>query len=759
MAVSEAKGPVALIHSFEFHAQNPRWYYISRAHEESFHWIWGTEPGNPGFTNWLRSEDPLFWISGKPGAGKSTLMRYLAENKYTMSLLSRNTDASILVPYFFHELGESQEKTFGGLLYAIVYQLLTNFHDKKRTTLALLYGLLKPHFRPNITSRSALPDDVLMTVLENLVTDCRETIRLSLFIDGFDECHGNHGEQLDFLTNLVRFSSDKKLSIRACIASRVETEIQFRLSNEPIFAIHKFTEKDISAYVTSRLIQAWDLMARQPGGTTSVYDQFLVDKVAKKAEGVFVWVKIVVSQLALAIEEEANIQDLYSLLDAFPEGLEDLYSSILNKIDKKLWPDTVNFLRLLSVKKEDYRGGVVVDSLLKLSCAIQDPMSAVMCRAKVEEGFTIDDANLPHNQCVQVKRRLQRSCRGFIEIGDAEDLSSARVTLLHLTVGEYLSRSQRFKEMLGKVDKRSLRDPAVALMAMSLRLLKSYPHYLPSRGWKEDWIIEDGYRYRLIDYVLAAMGTADRSSATLKTAYVEELDRVLSLIHRDWTTLTLPTFNNLELGSDILSIAVYHGLTFYLQHQIVTKGKGIIQRARYRPLLFYAIDGLIQDFRYDTFEVLLNNGADPMETFNGHTPWSYLELHFGTQITSKEVAKHFELMLELGADPTERVTIYNPTMKYTTTFHRLLRELRDWSHANEKIVRSLIDHCHDLEATDSNGVGIQEWADYLNPDMGAFLRQEIAAKKQSTLFRADVLAARLLEWHNTSALVSFGGFT
>lgn len=223
MVVSEAKGPVALIHSFEFHAQNPRWYHISRAHEESFHWIWGTEPGNPGFTNWLRREDPLFWISGKPGAGKSTLMRYLAENKYTMSLLSRNTDASILVRYFFHELGESQEKNFGGLLYAIVYQLLTNFHDKNRATLALLYGLLKPHFRPNIRSRSALPDDVLMTVLENLVTNCRETIRPSLFIDGFDECHGNHGEQLDFLTNLVRFSSDKKLSIRACIASRVET--------------------------------------------------------------------------------------------------------------------------------------------------------------------------------------------------------------------------------------------------------------------------------------------------------------------------------------------------------------------------------------------------------------------------------------------------------------------------------------------------------------------------------------------------------
>ena len=540
VAIFEAKGSLALIYSLETHAQNPRWYHISRTHEKSFRWIWGTNPGNPGFTNWLRSENPLFWITGKPGAGKSTLMRYLAEHKRTMSLISRNTDTCILVHYFFHELGESQEKTFGGLLCAIVYQLLTNFHDKNPATLALLYGLLEPQSRPSITSGSALPEDVMMAVLENLVADCRETIRLSLFIDGFDECHGNHSEQLDFLTNLIRFSSDKKLCIRACIASRVETEIQFRLSNEPTFALHLFTEKDISAYVTSRLQQAWDLMARQPDGTTSVRTWGLADRTVKKAEGVFVWVKIVVSQLALAIEEEARLCDLYSLLDNLPEGLEDLYSSILNKIDKKLWPDTVNFLRLLSVKAEDNGFVVDVDSLLKLSCAIQDPMSAVTCKAGFEAGFNIDDPSLPHNQCAQLKRQLQRSCRGLVEIGDTEDLPSARVTFLHLTVKEYLGRSQRFKEMLDKVDKRSLRDPAVALMAMFLRLLKSYPQY---------W-----YGNSLIRQFFAAARRAERSTAISQSAYVEELDRVLSSIDLDWTTShsrSLFSFRHSTLAPDI----------------------------------------------------------------------------------------------------------------------------------------------------------------------------------------------------------------
>ena len=48
--------------------------------------------------------------------------------------------------------------------------------------------------------------------------------------------------------------------------------------------------------------EKWDLMARQPDGTAAVYDGRLVDDVVKKADGIFVWVRIIVSQLALAIE-------------------------------------------------------------------------------------------------------------------------------------------------------------------------------------------------------------------------------------------------------------------------------------------------------------------------------------------------------------------------------------------------------------------------------------------------------------------------
>lgn len=678
-------------------------------------------------------------------------MGYLVESEETLELISENSTEVILVDYFFHDLGESQEKSFGGLLHAIVYQLLVGFYTKDLATLSRLYKLLKPHLSWDLTLREPLPNHVLVRILHKLVAQCQETLRVYLFIDGLDECHGDHREQLDILIDLVRSSSDKTLSVRACIASRVETEIQLRLSNEPTIAIHQFTKNDISAYVTSELRKEWDVMARQRDGTTALYDSDLVDEVVEKADGVFVWVKVVVSQLVVGIEHDDC--DLYSLLADLPKDLEDLYSSILHKIDQKLWPDTINFLRFV---QEHYGVRVhghkfFVSNLDEMSGAILDPMSAITCKAAWEVGFTFDAASLPHNQRAQVKRRLQRSCRGLIEIGDTEDFPNAKVTLLHRTVEEYLSKSLTFKEMVEKVDKNSLKDPAVALMAMSLRLLKCYS--------QDSDDVYDDYRNWGLKGFFAAVSSVEWSTGIPQTAYVEELDRVFCLMDSDWTT----RYYNQEaieeepsLGTDILSLVVFHGLAIYLQHQIVTKGKGIIQTARGRPLLFYAIDALTQGMHYDrrqyqlnTFEVLLNNGADPMETFNGHTPWSYWVCHITdwdgvVRLAQSDLYRILELMLEHGADPTNRLEIsgsftyrnqpfWSSVRKgkgYSTTFHYLLWYLRGRPDANEAIIKLLVDHCNDFGATDSDVIGIQEWADSLNLEMGDFLRQEIAAKNQ-----------------------------
>lgn len=65
-----------------FSTMDDRHIAIRQAHAQTFRWIFETSPSDgprspTKFVEWLRSSDSLYWVSGKPGSGKSTLMKYL----------------------------------------------------------------------------------------------------------------------------------------------------------------------------------------------------------------------------------------------------------------------------------------------------------------------------------------------------------------------------------------------------------------------------------------------------------------------------------------------------------------------------------------------------------------------------------------------------------------------------------------------------------------------------------------------------------
>ena len=97
----------------------------------------------------------------------------ILESEETLKLMSKNSSEVLLVHYFFHDLGEPQEKTFGGLLHAIVHQLLVGFHTKNRATLSRLYELLKPYLSSDLTLKEALPNHILENILDKLVAVSR----------------------------------------------------------------------------------------------------------------------------------------------------------------------------------------------------------------------------------------------------------------------------------------------------------------------------------------------------------------------------------------------------------------------------------------------------------------------------------------------------------------------------------------------------------------------------------------------------------
>ena len=82
-----------ILQTFRFDTMEAREANISQAHSATFDWILQPESMvehshiDVQFTNWLRHSDGIYWIAGKPGSGKSTLMKYIYNDTRTRTYL------------------------------------------------------------------------------------------------------------------------------------------------------------------------------------------------------------------------------------------------------------------------------------------------------------------------------------------------------------------------------------------------------------------------------------------------------------------------------------------------------------------------------------------------------------------------------------------------------------------------------------------------------------------------------------------------
>lgn len=100
-----------------------RWVFDSSDDQQSRTRPWSN------FCKWLETENGVYWITGKPGSGKSTLMKYIVTNDRTPQLLAnweKGTDL-IVISFFFWNAGMALQKSCIGLLRSLLYQIATQW--------------------------------------------------------------------------------------------------------------------------------------------------------------------------------------------------------------------------------------------------------------------------------------------------------------------------------------------------------------------------------------------------------------------------------------------------------------------------------------------------------------------------------------------------------------------------------------------------------------------------------------------------------
>ena len=137
-----------LLSSLRFEYIAKRQATVEPAHEQTFEWV--LDPSSPGeFHNWVRSQNGIYWIMGKAGSGKSTLMKFLLNHTETAESLKSWAGPKELVTasFFFWNAGPSIQKSQEGLFRSLLYEILSQCPDLTRTVCSLKAETFRPFVR------------------------------------------------------------------------------------------------------------------------------------------------------------------------------------------------------------------------------------------------------------------------------------------------------------------------------------------------------------------------------------------------------------------------------------------------------------------------------------------------------------------------------------------------------------------------------------------------------------------------------------
>jgi hypothetical protein len=267
------------------------------------------------------------------------------------------------VGYLFHLRGANNvQKSLAGLLRELLYQVVLQFPAYFTSCVESIY---KQELHESTQGKIEWDVSLLKRCLLSLseLGPCTTRYRFLLFIDALDENaeSSENREVLDLLNQLATvFTSTAGERqpghiLKICLANRPWTIFQHSLggnSRIPSFAIHRFTLGDTKAYTTDNLTTAVVKNESQWSNQDLVHR--LVNAVTQKAQGVFIWVRIVVENLCQIIIDGAGISlqhELDDYLRSLPEELEDLYRYTLKRIDTNYARDSchVSYYALLSI--------------------------------------------------------------------------------------------------------------------------------------------------------------------------------------------------------------------------------------------------------------------------------------------------------------------------------------------------------------------------------------------------------------------------
>lgn len=293
--------------SLRYDAIDARYATIKTAHTSTCRWLLK----KPEYQDWLdinKTPDHhgFLWIRGKPGSGKSTLV------KFAVGYARKAITETVVISFFFNARGEDLEKSTLGMYRSLLFQILKAIPD-----LQVLLDCLRSTVPGGEFYRWEKDD------LQSLFAAAIQSLgqrRLTCFIDALDECEEDQIRDLvTFLERLGQLAISSQIHFHVCLSSRHYPYISIRNGTQLTLEGQEGHVQDIARYLSS------ELKAGRGEQSDAIKEEIL-----KRSSGIFLWVALVV-QILNKEYDHGRVHALWRRLREIPDGTGQIIRGHLDK--------------------------------------------------------------------------------------------------------------------------------------------------------------------------------------------------------------------------------------------------------------------------------------------------------------------------------------------------------------------------------------------------------------------------------------------
>lgn len=294
------------------------------------------------FINWLCYRKGIFHISGKPGAGKSTLMKYLSESPTATEYLKAwsGNKQLVVASFFFWKRGTEVQRSFQGLLRSLLHSVLSQCPELIQSIVPTKWEAARDGLTINFSKSEV--EEAFAALMNK--PDVYGKHKFAFFIDGLDEFEGREESLIRLLLSWVRSGGD---NLKICVSSRELPVFEERFTDCPKFSLHQVTRRDLFVFVHDTLRSNDDVTKLSESQKVMVMD--LGQQLVQKADGVFLWVSLALKTLEQGLVQEDNIPKLKTKIDLLPAELEELFRVIFVLVEQSNAVDRRQAMCVLSL--------------------------------------------------------------------------------------------------------------------------------------------------------------------------------------------------------------------------------------------------------------------------------------------------------------------------------------------------------------------------------------------------------------------------